>query len=63
MMALIDLGNANSKRFVLVLRGTLPDQRRTTPTWRDFRGEGVECTEVPAWINAAAAGRAKGARA
>lgn len=60
MAALFDLGKRNSKLFVFARRGALPGQRRTTPTWRDFRDESVECADVPARIGAAAASRARG---
>ena len=63
MVALFDLGKTNSKPFVFAPRATLPDQRRTTPMWRDFRDERVECGDVSARIGAAAADRATGAGA
>jgi hypothetical protein len=63
MLALFDLGKTNSELFVFAPGGTLPNQRRTRPMWRDFGDERVECADVPARIGAAAAGRATGAGA
>jgi hypothetical protein len=63
MMALFDLGKANSNLFVFAPRGTLPDQRHTTPMWRDFRDKRLGGADVPARVGAAAADRATGAGA
>lgn len=40
-LAVFDLGKTNSKLFVFAPDGTLLDERRTRPVWKDFRGRSV----------------------
>lgn len=40
-LAVFDLGKTNSKLFVFAPDGSLLDERRTKPVWKDFRGRSV----------------------
>ncbi len=40
-LAVFDLGKTNSKLFVFSPDGTLLDERRTKPVWKEFRGRSV----------------------
>lgn len=55
-LAVFDLGKTNSKLFVIGADGTLLDQQRTRPAWRDFGGLRVLADdELYAWMDAALA--------
>ena len=51
-LAVFDLGKTNSKLFVFAPDGSLLDERRTKPVWKDFRGRSVLDDErLFAWMN------------
>lgn len=51
-LAVFDLGKTNSKLFVFAPDGTLLDERRTKPVWKDYRGRHVLDDErLFAWMS------------
>lgn len=51
-LAVFDLGKTNSKLFVFAPDGSLLDERRSRPVWRDFRGKSVLDDErLFAWMS------------
>jgi sugar (pentulose or hexulose) kinase len=50
-LAVFDLGKTNSKLFVFAPDGSLLDERRSKPVWKDFRGRSVlDDARLFAWM-------------